>query len=88
MCLLQVTGFDSVDDESKPEHIVFDADTPLPEDWTHEENPPYMYYLYFTYANMVVLNNFRRYGAAASGLLRPFFMLRPFRFRAHKSFEF
>ena len=57
----QVTGFDSVDDESKPEPIVFDADSPLPSDWSSEENPPYMYYLYYTYANMVVLNNFRRW---------------------------
>ena len=57
---LQVTGFDSVDDESKPESIVFDKDSPLPEQWTLEENPPYSYYVYYMYANMVVLNHFRR----------------------------
>ena len=65
----QVTGFDSVDDESKPEPIVFDADSPLPGDWCNEENPPYMYYLYYTYANMVVLNNFRRWMDTACFLL-------------------
>lgn len=56
----QVTGFDSVDDESKPETIVFDSELALPGDWTSEENPPYNYYLYYTYANMVVLNTFRK----------------------------
>ncbi|KAL8596222.1 AMP deaminase 2 [Nucella lapillus] len=66
-----VTGFDSVDDESKPEHIVFDRDSPLPEDWNNEENPPYMYYLYYTYANMVVLNNFRRERGLNTFVLRP-----------------
>lgn len=69
--LQHVSGFDSVDDESKPEHIVFDRDTPLPNDWTHEENPPYMYYLYYIYANMVVLNNFRRERNMCTFVLRP-----------------
>ncbi|XP_076457570.1 AMP deaminase 2-like isoform X3 [Babylonia areolata] len=66
-----VTGFDSVDDESKPEHIVFDQDTPLPASWNTEENPPYNYYLYYTYANMVVLNNFRRERGMSTFVLRP-----------------
>ena len=30
-------GFDSVDDESKPEHPVFDREVPTPEKWTDEE---------------------------------------------------
>ena len=59
-CLLQVTGFDSVDDESKPEHVIFDKYAPLPEHWTCVENPPYAYYLYYMYANMTVLNHLRR----------------------------
>jgi len=58
--LVQVTGFDSVDDESKPEHIIFDKYAPLPENWTSVENPPYAYYLYYMYANMTVLNHLRR----------------------------
>ncbi|KAJ8311216.1 hypothetical protein KUTeg_011232, partial [Tegillarca granosa] len=57
--LNHVSGFDSVDDESKTEHIRFDSDTPMPEDWTQVENPPYSYYLYFMYANITVLNHFR-----------------------------
>ena len=55
-----MVGFDSVDDESKPEHHIFNMDSPLPADWTEEDNPPYSYYLYYTYANMTVLNHLRR----------------------------
>ena len=39
---------------------MFDKHTPLPHNWTHSDNPPYAYYLYYMYANLVVLNNFRR----------------------------
>uniref|UniRef100_A0A8C7EYQ6 AMP deaminase n=2 Tax=Oncorhynchus TaxID=8016 RepID=A0A8C7EYQ6_ONCKI len=60
--LQHVVGFDSVDDESKPEHHIFNMDSPLPADWTEEDNPPYSYYLYYTYANMAVLNHLRRRG--------------------------
>lgn len=59
--LTQVVGFDSVDDESKPEQHIFNLDSPLPVNWTEEENPPYSYYLYYMYANMTVLNHLRRY---------------------------
>ena len=38
-------GFDSVDDESKPENHVFNLESPLPEAWVEEDNPPYAYYL-------------------------------------------
>ena len=63
MCgeLFQVTGLDSVDDESKPERIMFDKDAPLPNHWSNKENPSYAYYLYYMFANLVVLNNFRRW---------------------------
>lgn len=56
-----VIGFDSVDDESKPENPLFDSDVPRPEEWTYEENPPYAYYIYYMYANMTVLNKFREW---------------------------
>lgn len=59
--LTQVVGFDSVDDESKPEQHIFNLDSPLPENWTEEDNPPYPYYLYYMYANMTVLNHLRRF---------------------------
>jgi len=58
--LCHVSGFDSVDDESKPERMFFNIKTPTPENWTSEENPPYVYYIYYMYANIQSLNNFRR----------------------------
>ncbi|XP_036415167.1 AMP deaminase 2 isoform X2 [Colossoma macropomum] len=69
--LQHVVGFDSVDDESKPEHHVFNLDSPLPENWTEEDNPPYSYYLYYTYANMTVLNHLRRRQGFHTFVLRP-----------------
>lgn len=53
-------GFDSVDDESKPEHNIFNMESPLPENWREDENPPYAYYLYYMFANMTALNHLRR----------------------------
>ncbi|RUS75731.1 hypothetical protein EGW08_016513 [Elysia chlorotica] len=69
--LNHVSGFDSVDDESKAEHLMLDKDSPLPEDWTSLDNPPYSYYLYYTFANLVVLNNFRRERNLCTFVLRP-----------------
>lgn len=66
VCLAQVDGFDSVDDESKPENHVFNLESPLPEAWVEEDNPPYAYYLYYTFANMAVLNHLRRCPVALS----------------------
>ena len=53
-------GFDSVDDESKPENPLFDKDVNTPDQWDEIENPPYAYYLYYIFANTTVLNHFRR----------------------------
>ncbi|NWI89534.1 AMPD2 deaminase, partial [Pitta sordida] len=64
--LEHVDGFDSVDDESKPEHHIFNLDSPLPGNWVEEENPPYSYYLYYMYANMTVLNHLRRSAPAGT----------------------
>nr|XP_057939260.1 AMP deaminase 2-like isoform X3 [Doryrhamphus excisus] len=69
--LQHVVGFDSVDDESKPEQHIFNLDSPLPDGWTEEENPPYSYYLYYMYANMSVLNHLRRQRGFHSLVLRP-----------------
>jgi len=55
-----VTGFDSVDDESKPENAMFDIDVPTPDEWSWHENPPYSYYIYYMYANITVLNQLRQ----------------------------
>ncbi|XP_059359627.1 AMP deaminase 2 isoform X4 [Carassius carassius] len=69
--LQHVVGFDSVDDESKPEHHIFNLDSPKPVNWTVEDNPPYSYYLYYMYANMTVLNHLRRQRNLNSFVLRP-----------------
>ncbi|XP_067269850.1 AMP deaminase 2 isoform X2 [Pseudorasbora parva] len=69
--LQHVVGFDSVDDESKPEHHIFNLDSPKPVNWTEEDNPPYSYYLYYMYANMTVLNHVRRQRNLNSFVLRP-----------------
>ncbi|XP_014673024.1 PREDICTED: AMP deaminase 2-like [Priapulus caudatus] len=66
-----VTGLDSVDDESKVESSSFLEDTPTPEEWTDDDNPPYAYYLYYTYANMAILNHFRRERGLNTIVLRP-----------------
>lgn len=31
-----------------------------PDLWTSEKNPPYSYYLYYMYVNIMLLNNLRR----------------------------
>jgi AMP deaminase len=67
-----VVAFDSVDDESRPERSHLSAAMPAPEDWTTSESPPYAYWMYYTYANLCVLNNLR----ASRGL-------RTFQFRPH-----
>nr|XP_040049579.1 AMP deaminase 2 isoform X2 [Gasterosteus aculeatus aculeatus] len=69
--LQHVVGFDSVDDESKPEQHIFNLDSPLPGNWTEEDNPPYSYYLYYMYANMTVLNHLRRQRGFPTLVLRP-----------------
>ena len=57
--LQYVVGFDSVDDESKPENAMFDTEVTTPDSWTGNENPPYSYYLYYTFVNLTVLNQLR-----------------------------
>ena len=69
--LRYVIGFDSVDDESKPENPLFDRDVPPPEKWNDDENPPYAYYIYYMFANMTVLNHFRRDRGLNTFVLRP-----------------
>jgi AMP deaminase len=70
-----VVGFDSVDDESRPEfgYLVSPggAPPPTPDEWTMAENPPFGYWMYYMYANIVVLNKLR----ASRGL--PTFEFRP-----------
>lgn len=69
--LQYVIGFDSVDDESKPENPMFDRDVPTPDQWTEDENPPYAYYIYYMYANTTVLNHFRSERGLNTFVIRP-----------------
>uniref|UniRef100_A0A8C7Y4W9 AMP deaminase n=2 Tax=Oryzias sinensis TaxID=183150 RepID=A0A8C7Y4W9_9TELE len=47
--LKYVSGFDSVDDESKHSDHMFSFRSPKPEQWTTDDNPPYSYYIFYMY---------------------------------------
>ncbi|KAA1118754.1 AMP deaminase [Puccinia graminis f. sp. tritici] len=68
--LQRVVGFDCVDDESKPEKRIY-RKYPLPKDWSTSQNPPYAYWLYYLYANMASLNNWRQGRHFNTFVLRP-----------------
>ncbi|XP_067256283.1 AMP deaminase 3 isoform X3 [Chanodichthys erythropterus] len=69
--LKYVTGFDSVDDESKHSDHMFSYKSPKPEQWTTDDNPPYSYYLFHMYANIMVLNNLRKERGLSTFQFRP-----------------
>ncbi|KAJ5260484.1 hypothetical protein N7478_012089 [Penicillium angulare] len=68
--LQRVVGFDSVDDESKAERRLY-RKYPIPRDWTTKQNPPYSYWLYFMFANIASLNNWRQRRGFNTFVLRP-----------------
>ena len=68
--LQRVIGFDSVDDESKPERRLFKK-FPVPKAWNTTQNPPYSYWIYFLFANMASLNAWRKQRGFNTFLLRP-----------------
>lgn len=68
--LNRVVGFDSVDDESKINRR-FHRKFPIPKLWDFGQNPPYSYYLYYLYANIVSLNNMRKRRGFNTFVLRP-----------------
>lgn len=68
--LQYVIGFDSVDDESKPESPLLET-VEVPENYKTDENPNYAYYIYYMYANMTVLNQFRAERGMNTFVLRP-----------------
>jgi len=69
--LNQVTGFDSVDDESKHSGHMFSTKSPKPEEWDIAKNPSYTYYIYYMYANIAMLNQLRRKRGMNTFLFRP-----------------
>uniref|UniRef100_A0A7R9YEX5 AMP deaminase n=1 Tax=Pinguiococcus pyrenoidosus TaxID=172671 RepID=A0A7R9YEX5_9STRA len=64
--LKTIVGFDSVDDESKPEPVrpYPGRSLPGPARWDNEHNPPYSYWSYYLWVNIASLNHMR----AAKGL--------------------
>jgi len=68
--LQRVIGFDSVDDESKPERRLY-RKFPVPKVWDSKQNPPYSYWIYYIFANMSSLNVWRKQRGFNTFLLRP-----------------
>lgn len=68
--LQRVVGFDSVDDESKAERRLY-RKYPIPREWNTKQNPPYSYWLYFMFANIASLNQWRRRRGFNTFALRP-----------------
>jgi AMP deaminase len=56
--LSMVVGFDSVDDESRPE-VASNTELPPPAQWRFSQQPPYHYWTYYLAANVAVLNQLR-----------------------------
>ncbi|GJJ15752.1 hypothetical protein Clacol_010030 [Clathrus columnatus] len=68
--LQRVVGFDTVDDESKVERRIH-RKFPYPRLWDAPQSPPYSYWIYYMYANMASLNNWRRARGFNTFVLRP-----------------
>ncbi|THH11141.1 hypothetical protein EW145_g843 [Phellinidium pouzarii] len=68
--LQRVVGFDNVDDESKPERRIH-RKFPFPRVWDSDKSPPYSYWIYYLYANLTSLNNWRRSRGFNTFVLRP-----------------
>ncbi|PPQ82299.1 hypothetical protein CVT26_013962 [Gymnopilus dilepis] len=68
--LQRVVGFDTVDDESKVERRIHKK-FPYPKLWDLPQSPPYSYWLYYMFANMTSLNNWRRLRGFNTFVLRP-----------------
>ncbi|KAJ7464694.1 hypothetical protein B0H11DRAFT_2050761 [Mycena galericulata] len=68
--LQRVVGFDTVDDESKTERRIHKK-FPYPRLWDTKESPPYSYWVYYMFANMASLNNWRQERGFNTFVLRP-----------------
>lgn len=68
--LQRVIGFDSVDDESKPERRFY-RKYPTAKEWDTKQNPPYGYWIYYLFANMTSLNAWRKQRGFNTFVLRP-----------------
>ncbi|OBZ71180.1 AMP deaminase [Grifola frondosa] len=68
--LQRVIGFDTVDDESKTERR-FHKKFPYPRLWNDKESPPYSYWVYYMFANISSLNQWRRARRFNTFVFRP-----------------
>ncbi|KAJ7078611.1 hypothetical protein B0H15DRAFT_860299 [Mycena belliarum] len=68
--LQRVIGFDTVDDESKVERRIYKK-FPYPRLWDTKQSPPYSYWVYYMFANMASLNNWRQERGFNTFVLRP-----------------
>lgn len=68
--LQRVVGFDVVDDESKAERRMH-RKFPVPKLWDYKQSPPYNYWMYYMFANMSSLNQWRRMRGFNTFVLRP-----------------
>ncbi|KAF8955954.1 AMP deaminase [Flammula alnicola] len=68
--LQRVVGFDTVDDESKIERRIHKK-FPYPRLWDLPQSPPYSYWLYYMFANIASLNNWRRIRGFNTFVFRP-----------------
>ncbi|KAN0062608.1 AMP deaminase [Thecaphora frezii] len=68
--LQRVIGFDLVDDESKPERRVH-RKFPVPKAWDFKHGPPFNYWLYYMFANISSLNQWRKMRGFNTFVLRP-----------------
>jgi len=64
---MQVSGFDLLEDEAVVDHHFMDVLDFLPADWIDPDNPGFAYYSYYVYANLVSLNQLRRYMYVVAG---------------------
>ncbi|KZV73172.1 AMP deaminase [Peniophora sp. CONT] len=68
--LKRVTGFDTVDDESKTERR-YHKKFPYPNLWNYPQSPPYSYWVYYVFANMSSLNKWRQKRGFSTFVFRP-----------------
>ena len=68
--LTLVVGFDSVDDESIRETAKYKW-YPPPSEWDEKNNPPYIVWSYYLYANLYVLNRLRESKGMNTFAFRP-----------------
>ena len=65
-----VVAFDSFDDESNPE-LMKNTNYPTPSSWNNNNNPPYIYYMYFMWINIYKLNKLREERGLNTFAFRP-----------------